>query len=415
MNASLENFYPAIEFIIKRELGVLGSYTKNRKRKVCHNYFFYFFLDKSRLLLVLFNILRFEFKVNIDQNSGMFILDHKSNKYSSYFSTLTGKDLNLYKYRSKSFFKYLFFLVTNKNIDKKKLFNDAKIVLHFIFKYRKKYPLPVSNKLINFFIYFLNYSMLFDLSVPSSVFVSDDISVERLAVSLVANKNKIPVIYGQISFLNFNPPPFFVDVALLKSREAIEYFINKAKVVYQVEKVEWDRIKIRKIPHNVSSIGILTNNFLNRDKLLEFIKIIRKKYPDALICIRYHPRTRKKLDLSAYGILESEAQESLKEFSKKYDYVVASRTSSQTEALINGCPVLQVSGMDNGGFDNNVGNRIVIGCKLDNFYFFDEELINKFYLDEKWKKFMEKSFSADKNINLASKNELKKYLKNYLQ
>lgn len=414
MNTSLENFYPAIEFIIKREQNALEVYAENRKRKVCHSSLFYFFLDKFRLLLVLFNILKFEFKVDINQNSRVLVLDHKSNKYSYYLSALIEKDLNSYEYRSKSFFKYLFFLVTNKNIDKKKLLNDTKTALHFIFKYRKKYPLPVSNKLIDFFIYFLNYSILFDLPAPFLVFISDDISVERLAVSFVANKNKIPVIYGQISFLNFNPPPFFVDVALLKSKEAIEYFINKAKIVHQVEKVEWDSVKIRKIPQNISSIGILTNNFLNQDKLLEFIKIIRKKYPDALICIRYHPRTRKKLNLSAYGILEPEAQESLKEFSKKYDYVVASRTSSQTEVLINGCPVLQVSGMDNGGFDDNVENRIVIGCKLEDFYFLNEELINEFYLDKEWKENMKKTFSIKENINLTSEEDLKKYLKNYL-
>lgn len=411
----MQGILPVLIFLIKRSIGSFVRYTDHKKQRLCPTLLYPLF-NKCRLLFMLCKLLKYRFKIKIARyqaSCGSFMCDHSNREYTSYLSKLLREEFKVYNYSKISIVRYAVFLIANNNINKRLLFNQIKKTLFLLLKHRRQYPLPVFNELISFFLDWLNYHTLFKVCPPAFVFTVDDLSSERLAACLVANYQQIYVIYGQIDLIKYTKPPFAVDIAIVKSRDALEYFTNRSSIVHHAGKVDCDKIRVRKIPSKVRTVGILLDNFWIHDKLVEIINIIRKKHRNAILYIRYHPDTKTKPDFSSDKIVVANSNETLELYSNKCDYVISNDTTARNKVLLNGCPVVHVSGIDDSGFEScgYVKNGVILGCEAKSIKSLSMESINTFYSSKNWVTNMKKVFATDSEINAASREEIREYIK----
>ncbi|ODV49679.1 hypothetical protein SAMN06295989_10721 [Methanohalophilus euhalobius] len=382
----------------------------------------YAIFKRCVFLFIIVKLMVFRFKIPSSKSRNQpcgFIYDHGNLEYTKFFRDILEFDFK-YTYFHVPFIGYVFYLIATHYNKKTYLFQQIKFILRQIIGVirislteRYNYPLKYYERLLDFYLQCFNHLTLFNVYPPSFVFTVDDFVPSRIGLCYVANFMKVPIIYGQIDMYNFSVPPTKVDIALVNSKEAIEYFNDGLTIVHQKEKIDY-KINIRKIPSNPKIIGLVPNNFYVKEKLISAIALIIQKHPNSTLYIKYHPNTKTKDKplFSSNKIVEAK-EETLESYSNKCDYIIASNTTAQMKVLLKGCPVIHISGIDRNKFDLNgyVKKKVIFGCKIEELKAIDIESVNEFYSNPCWKVNITKMYQNNSNKSIVSREYLKKYIK----
>jgi len=380
----------------------------------------HFIFKRCVFLFIITKMIIFRFKVPSSKSRHQpcgFIHDHGNLEYTKFFIETLDFDFE-YSYFRIPIVGYIFYLVATHYNKKTYLLQQIKFILRQITKIMRtslteghRYPLKYYERLLDFYLQYFNHLTLFNVYPPSFVFTVDDFVPSRIGLCYIANIMRIPIIYGQIDMQKYSIPPVKVNVALVNSKEAIEYFNEEGTMVYQMNRFDYKKINVRKVPSNPNVVGLLLNNFYIIERLKGTITRIQKKHPNSTIYIRYHPNTKAqdKPFFSSNKIIEAK-KETLESYSSKCDYIIASNTSAQMKVLIKGCPVIHISGIDRNGFDlyGYVKKKMIFGCKIENLKLMNIRSINEFYSDPCWKANIAKIYQNDPNIDTGSKEDLRK-------
>ena len=238
-------------------------------------------------------------------------------------------------------------------------------------KNRRLSPPEWENYLL-FLVDYLVYQFYFNVKKkrPRGVVAHSLFSPRGLSLMSAAIKEKVPslfILHGacSTSFPGITFPTFPVDLHLIKSQASYDGIklrsVPECGLVFYGLPVS--EAPFRKVPASLKTLGVCLTYAVVEEYLDEMLSQISDTIQPEKIKIRFHPRDPLGKIFFREGVETSHTSETVQDFSKNCDLVIAGNTSAILEILKIGCPVAYVSDLDTLGYDiyGFVGKQLVPG------------------------------------------------------
>ena len=183
-----------------------------------------------------------------------------------------------------------------------------------------------------------SYASIIKKFRPQTIFFSNDHAYEARAFLKAANSHSIPTFYIQHACIRSDFPPLLFDLSLLEGKDAKEKYEAAGPVRGSIKLIGLPRmdnmIGDKNKSRMVRRIGICTN-LLDEIKTIESVVAkLKERFPETEITYRPHPTDERPVVLPDEGVLRSDSkQQSVFEFLKEQDLVIAGNTSIHYEAV----------------------------------------------------------------------------------
>lgn len=192
-------------------------------------------------------------------------------------------------------------------------------------------------------VYEASLDILKDLKPEAIVFTNDHFYKMR-ALMWAAKTLEIPTIYIQHASINEYFPPLKYDLALLEGRDTVEKYQAIGPIDGKVQLIGMPKfdayVPFRNQRTDIKEIGVCTSIFDEAPIILELLKFLAAQFPQLNLTYRKHPRDERPIDLPPFVHQSNPNQETIFEFLKSKDILIAGDTSTHLEAALLNIPSL---------------------------------------------------------------------------